>query len=315
MKTKNILTTAILAAAGLMLSSTTASAATYQQGDLVMGFRASGGTGASSVVQISLGDTATIFRDATSNILSLGSVGTLLSNTYGLGASNAVEWYERTDLFWGAAGSWSNANPVSNLQNGDPELTNYATKARNTIGANEFAKNSTLNTPSNTTTMVSIATATTSLTGSMSGQTVGTASVFTTATPNTWEDFNPVIAPVTAFGGWTGGIQQAFSVGNRGTYVTTGTPIVAEGALDLFRTTAVENDLLGSGQYDAISGATAAAARVPEFQGILLIDQTGNISFDVAPVPEPATGIFVGLTGLVAAVSRRRRGRSTPSVA
>jgi PEP-CTERM motif len=305
-KNLKLLSLAALAMGGLGATQAMA----FTQGDLIMGFRATGGIGASTVIQIDLGDTATVFRDATVNINSLANIGTLLDNTYGIGAGGLIQWYERTDLLFGAAGSWSNSNPPSNLQNGDPDLTNYATKARNTIGANEFAKNSTLNTPNNTTTEVSIATDTTGLGNSMAGQSVGVAVALATSVANTWEDFNLMPSPPAqgnAFTGWTGGIQQAFSVGNRGTYVTTGTPIIAEGALDLFRSTASANDALGSGQYDAISGTTAAQARVPEFQGILLIDQAGNISFDVAPVPEPTSAMLLGMTGLLGALARRRR--------
>jgi MYXO-CTERM domain-containing protein len=297
MKTNNILTTAILAAAGLALSSASARASTFQNGDLIMGFMASGGTGATTTVQIDLGDTAFIFRDATGPILNLASLGSILDSTYGLGAGNAVAWYERTDLRFGAIGTWGTGNPPSQLQHGDGDLTTYATKSRTSVGANEFAKNSTGQTFGNNASMTTAANNVQSFGSSMAGKTVGTAyALDNSAAGTTFEDFSPTSG--NAFGGQYSIITQAFSVGTRGLYL--GGTLTAEGALDLFRTA---SDPTGQpGEY-----ASSAAVRAPEFQGTLLIDSSGNLSFDVSPVPEPATGMFVGLTGLAALVMRRRR--------
>jgi hypothetical protein len=297
MKTNSILTTAILAAAGLVLSSTAASAATFQNGDLIMGFTASGGIGATTTVQIALGDTAFVFRDATGPIINFANVGSLLDSTYGLGAGNAVAWYERTDLRFGAVGTWSAGNPPTTLRHGDGDLTTYATKSRTAVGANEFAKNTTGQTFANDSVMTTAANSVLGFASSMAGKTVGTAyALDNSAASTTWEDYNPTAG--NAFAGTYASLQQSFSVGNRGLYL--GGTLAAEGALDLFRTSASSTGL--AGEY-----ASSAATRAPEFQGILLIDNSGNLSFDVAAVPEPATGLLVGLTGLAALVMRRRR--------
>ena len=78
----------------------------FTPGDLVLGFRATGGVGSGTVIEAALGDTATVFRDATTNLLNIVNIGSLLDSTYGIGAGNAIAWYERTDLLFGAAGVW-----------------------------------------------------------------------------------------------------------------------------------------------------------------------------------------------------------------
>jgi hypothetical protein len=301
MKTKNILTTAILAAAGLALStSAQAQNPGFANGDLIMAFRAVNGTGNDRTVMVSLGNTATMFRDNNVNNISLNNitnVNSILTTEFG------AAWYDNTNLFWGAAGSWSNANPPSILLNGDPEQTIYMSKARTLTVTNENLASSTLNTPSSGahgTAATQIGTLNNTFEAQASGQAMVLNSV-----AGTWDEYNVTnsgtFVQSTAFNAYTGGIQQRFTTGSYGTFSNG----AVEGALDIYRAQAV-NDI--SGQFGEVG-----AIRTPQFQGFLTIDQAGNVDFIVAPVPEPTTGVYVGLTALVAAMARRRR--STASVA
>ena len=74
MNPKHILTKAILAAAGVALSSSAAMAVNpnFVAGDLVVFFQQRGGT---NTIMLDVGQ-ATLFRDATSNILNIANIGT-----------------------------------------------------------------------------------------------------------------------------------------------------------------------------------------------------------------------------------------------
>ena len=272
----------------------------FTPGDLILGFRATGGVGSSTVIEAALGNTATVFRDATTNLVNIVNIGTLLDNTYGIGAGNAIAWFERTDLLFGAAGVWSNSNPVSELQNGDPEQTIYATKARALVGGNEFAKNSTFTTISSGTNLTAAANNMVGMNQAVETTSSTAVTAFATSQANTWEDFNPMSGSTqqAAFGGAiSGGVQQFFKVGDYGTYQVG----IAEGALDLYRAGVANNTL--SGQY-----TSTALTRAGEFQGTIVIDNTGSVSFNVttAPVPEPTSAVLLG-SGLLGLIVRRRR--------
>ena len=98
MSPKNILTKAILAVAGIALSSSAAMAVNpnFVAGDLVVFFQQRGGT---NTIMLDLG-AATTFRDATANVLNIANLGTELADgTNGFGSG----WANDTSLFWGAA--------------------------------------------------------------------------------------------------------------------------------------------------------------------------------------------------------------------
>ena len=118
MKLTSRLATMFVASASLLAVSS-AGAASYSAGDLLLGFRATGGTGQTTDYIINLGSSTTI-RDASIGT-SLGDYGTDLTATYGSG------WASRSDLFWGLATIREQDNPfTSNVVNGDPEGTLYA---------------------------------------------------------------------------------------------------------------------------------------------------------------------------------------------
>jgi len=118
MKLKSKFATLLVASASLLAVSS-ASAATYVAGDLLLGFRATGGTGQTTDYIINLGSSTTI-RDASAG-LTLGTYGTDLVATYGAG------WATRSDLYWGLITERQQYSTFGNsLVNGDPGGTLYA---------------------------------------------------------------------------------------------------------------------------------------------------------------------------------------------
>jgi len=118
MKLKSKFATLLVASASLLAVSS-ASAATYVAGDLLLGFRATAGQGLTTDYIINLGSSTTI-RDASSGT-SLGTYGTDLVATYGAG------WATRSDLYWGlitVRALYSESFPA--VVNGDPKGTLYA---------------------------------------------------------------------------------------------------------------------------------------------------------------------------------------------
>ena len=296
-RSKNIAALALaVSVSAIAVTSASAQNPFFQSGDLIMGFQLKQGNGSDRVVMLNLGDTATIFRDATGSINNVANVGALLDQTFGLAAGNSVPWYENTNLFFGAAGAWSNANPPDALQNGDPQQTVYMSKSRTAVG-NELVKNSTLVTPSSSN-QIFASNNIVSLNGAFESQLLTPQGSLATSLANTWEDFTPTSttgAQSTAFTAFTGGIQQKFLAGSYGTFSNG----AVEGALDLYRGQAV-NDIAGQAKE-------GGAIRVPQFQGILTIDQAGEVDFVVAAVPEPSSALLIGAASLIGVASRRRR--------
>lgn len=281
-----LLSLAALALSGLAVASATAQNNSFQNGDLILGFQSKGGTGSDQTVLINLGNTATVFRDATVTLDNITNINTILTTTFGAG------WFDNTNLYFGAAGVWSNIAEGS-LQNGDPEQTIYMSKARTAVG-NEAIKNSTLVTPS-ASNQTAASNNIMALNGAFEIQPTAAQVTIPTANANTWEDFNAVsgsFVQATAFTAFTGGVQQRFGAGSFGTFSNG----AVEGALDLYR---------GQGQ-NAVPGQSGegGALRVPQFEGILTVDQAGNVDFLV--VPEPSSAILLGVAVLGLAARRRR---------
>ncbi len=115
----NFKTLALLALAGMAFN---ASAATtvYKDGDILLGFHASGGIGASSELVVNLGNNNNYVGQSSGFVLSaLGSIGTDLTNTYG------ASWNTRADLSWGIVGVDDSVTDIF----GSRAETTYGTKA------------------------------------------------------------------------------------------------------------------------------------------------------------------------------------------
>jgi hypothetical protein len=269
----------------------------FANGDLILGFQSKGGTGADKNVLVNLGNTATVFRNANTNSINLDNivnVNSILTSTFGAG------WFDNTNILWGAAGVWANVIE-GNLQNGDPEQSIYISKTRTAIGLDETIKNSTINTPT-ATNHTNGANNIIALNGAFETQTLLDQVALDNTTANTWEDFNVTsvgFVQSTAFGAYTGGIQQRFGAGTYGVSNATGSPVTIEGALDLYRAQSQNNV---SGQFDE-----GGPLRVPQFQGILTIDNAGNVDFITTVVPEPSSALLLGVASVLGLGIRRRR--------
>ena len=120
MRISNLLRPALLALVGAALSPQAHAANPYTPGDLFLGFRASGGQGATQDYLVNIGPASNYTAPGSSFTLpSIGSVGADLTSIFG---SN---WRTRTDLFWSISGGSLGADPVNTL---------YATRARTAAG-------------------------------------------------------------------------------------------------------------------------------------------------------------------------------------
>ncbi len=266
-QTKHFLT--MLVVAGISVAAFPAKAATITTGDILLGFRATGGTGASSNLIVNLGQADTIFRDATSSIASVADIGSLLTSTFG------SDWNTRSDLFWGAV---ANANSASGdpAIDGDPGATNYFTKSQTTL--NPGVKTSTAANINSSTSRVSISNNIQSLNDKFSAST-GTDSVVIASTGGTtWS------SSITASNFGVGSSIEASNVNG----------IDATG-LDLYR-------ILDS-NTDANPSQTVG---VPNWEGTFTISSAGVVGFSVNAVPEPSRAVLAAL-GLGGLLLRRRR--------
>ena len=299
--TKNILSTAILAAAGMALSASSAMAQNpnYAPGDIVLFFQQFGG---SNTVALNVG-AATTFRDTTSNILNIANIGAQLSNgTTGFGAS----WYDSTSLWWGAAGVFNNSTSSSTVTNGDPGRTLYVSRNRNLVGTEGTASSTPWSVGSNSD-MTTVANGIIGQNNRMETQSVTAILVEPTSTSNIDQQnlFNISGTPTNSFSVLaSGGVQGDFGAGSFGSFGG----VTAEGALDLYRILAVS------------PGGTVepGTVRTGQFQGTFVIEQDGDVSYivtDVVPVPEPATMIAGLALGAVATLTRRRRRGQTAATA
>ena len=296
--TKNILSTAILAAAGMALSASSAMAQNpnYAPGDIVLFFQQSGGT---NTVALNVG-AATTFRDTTSNILNIANIGSQLSNgATGFGAS----WYDLTNLWWGASGVRSNSTSTTTVTNGDGGRTLYVSRDRTAVGT-EGVSSSTAWSVGGDGAMTTAANNIISLVNRMETTSVTTTLVEGTASSNIDGQnlFNILGTPTTSFGTFTsGGVQGDFGAGSFGSLAG----ITAEGALDIYRILAVS------------PGGTVepGTVRAGQFQGTFVIEQDGDVSYIVTPVPEPATMVAGFALGAVATLTRRRRRGQTAATA
>jgi len=107
-----------LASVALLTPSVRAGIVSAQQGDLILGFRATGGAGAGVNLEVDLGSISNFYNGANSGLTLSNLVAQDLIDTYG------ANWGSRTDLFWGAAATDGNA--VAD-PNGKPASTLWAT--------------------------------------------------------------------------------------------------------------------------------------------------------------------------------------------
>ncbi len=268
-KTKQFLT--MLAMVGISAAAFPAKAATVATGDLLLYFRASAGTGASTTVMANLGSAPTLFRDATGDISSVVDLGTLLTSTYG------ASWNTRADVYWGI-GAANSATDAPGLSGGDPYRTSYLSVAAGDAAPAVVSSAATGLASS----LVSLRTRMRNETGTTTVAGAGPVALATSLS-NTWEDFN---TGTNSFGlGYS--VEQNFDGASN---------------LDLYR-------LLATGS-NATSPVPTSGNSVASLLGTFSINSAGVVSFDnVAAVPEPSRTVFAAL-GLGALLLRRRRSRA-----
>lgn len=299
MKIKNKLA-AMLVASGSFFAASSAQAASYAAGDLMLYFFQEGGT---QTVYVNLGQAYT-YRGATagpqeaidSPNLSLAAKGeaspmnlnTTLTTAFG---SN---WATQTNLYAGLAGVFSASTGTTVQQNGDPNRTLYFSMGNNlvdVVGNRTFASSTGMTNAANG--IIGMGTAFT-----------GTDSILISPVENSRiDDQNPFFAPGilgTAFnGGFAGGVAQAGTSGTLGRF---GNVNNVEFALDLHRILATTSPTGTINGLDA--EGNPVAVRNSMYEGTFTISSNGTVGFSA--VPEPSSVMLLGL-GAGALVFRRRR--------
>ena len=124
-----LLKTTLLALGGTVLiaaSSMAQSSVTYAQGDFLLGFRATGGTGSGSDVLVDLGPGTSFLSSATPVTFDVSNLLGSLNNTYGSG------WTNRSDVFWSV--SAADASSSSTVYITVPEATGTDATPWNGLG-------------------------------------------------------------------------------------------------------------------------------------------------------------------------------------
>ena len=277
----------------------------YAPGDLVLGFQQEGG---SNTVYVRLGNAALDFRGAATgpgadDRVNIRNISAELTSAFGAG------WADATNIYAGLSGVWGTSGGLSRaLQDGDPHRTLYVSKPRSPLGAPGSASSQgfvefgdlAMSTGANAMTDQNVIFDTT-YEGPVAVSPIGTSRI---------DDNNPFLAPGlqgTGYGIFEAGVQQEGSVGSLGAF---GVVTNVEFALDLYRIQAKNNI---SGQVGNGEGL-----REPTFEGTVVVDRSGNVSFlskpgaAVAPTIDSASPLPNGTVGVVYNQSLAASGGVTP---
>jgi hypothetical protein len=294
---KSMVLTCAVALGAILATGATAHAQNpnHTPGDLVLFFQNPGGaTGADQQVYASLGNTATVFRQAytdQTNLINIINIGTLMGNTFG------ASWASETTLYGGLGGVWGTSGSLSSaLQNGDPNRTIYTSQARNATGTvgDQGTVGYTLGTDG---VMSTLANSITTQNGLFENSTMLQADAIA-ITPAQLTANVPGQNPV---GGnsWNNGIpapgvQQQGSGGNFGTF---GPVANVEFMWDIYRIEAKQGI---TGQF-----ASGVGLRESLYLGTMTLDSSGNVSF--VTIPEPSTVALAGIGAVALGMFIRRR--------
>ena len=281
MKTKSKFVLAIAMGSALAASSAFGANFAFTNGDLILGFQASAGTGSTQNVFFNLGSGVNA-RDGVGAGTVKGNIGTTLTGVFG------ANWYTRSDVWFGVLGNL-NGNPNSGIGNrpavnGDPSRTFYLSRAATTAGSASLIAAGTFsssNLGSAGTTLGGMEAFLPNLTAQADGSAILDQSTSPTEWNNSWTQWNPIVsgaqgASLTIF---TGGVQQSFGQAGSETFI------------DLQRVLSTNT---GASPTGTVGGGTYVTS--------YSIDNTGAITM----VPEPSSTLLVGVAGLGLALRRRR---------
>ena len=285
-KTKHLLTALVVA--GISAVAFPANAATIVNGDLLLGFRVTGGVGVGTDLIVNVGPTgvaggnATVYRDANASIPSVVDLGTELTAIYGAG------WADRGDLSWGVIGARnSTSTGGGNLSNGNvPGRSPFIGIAQST------------STPGVQSSSAPIIDSTTNR-AATSGQIIGINTKFDSGTDTGVSSAEAIYLASNTIGGYTE--QQASFFGLPGGTETSNASGIDNTGLDLYWILNSNSGALDNGL------AVTSDVGTGVYQGSFQINSSGVVSFNAAaPIPEPSRALLGGL-GLVALIFRRRR--------
>ena len=309
-KFKSKLRALVLAAGSLAISATAVHAQNnpnYAAGDLVLFFQQEGG---SQTVYANLGNTATTFRGAAAgvdvaNSFNFLNINSTLVSAFGSG------WATDTSIYAGLAGVWGISGTNSGLTNGDPHRTLYVSAARSALGT-IGAANSSAPIAAGNTAMSTAATAMNSQ-NNILDTTYNTAVAQSPTSTSGIDEANPFLSTGIqgpAFGAFDGGVQQRGTGSTIGSYDSAGNAVFA---LDLYRVLARATGGSGTGQT-FVTGQVDGPLRSGSFEGTVVLNTSGDISFVTAAVPEPSTYALMGVGAVFAGVFylRRRKAKVNP---
>ena len=281
--------------AGILVAASSVNAASIVNGDLLLGFRVTGGTGAGTDLIVRAGPSGTAgignavtFRDASANIATVVDVGAELAAIYGAG------WATRADLSWGVVGVRSASST------GGGSAANGFTPGRSPfIGIAQSSSNPA--TQSSTAPDLSSAAG---LRTNLSNAINGINTSFGTTADTGISSAEAIYLSSSLGAGWSDRQSTFFTLAG-GTEVSNAQGIDNTG-LDLYWITNSN-----SGAQDNGAAVTSTVGQ-GIYQGSFQISSAGVVSFNVTAVPEPSRALLAGL-GLAGIAFRRRR--STKKIA
>lgn len=264
---------------------------TYNPGDLLLGFRVNSGQGSDFNLVVNLG-AASMYRDATSNLINIANIGDLLSPVYG------ASWYDVEGLTMGlmAASNGQASNNSGLVGVGeDPNSTIYISARRTGVGTPGSAASTR---PGNSISLNGAvqpaAASITAVGNTFDANDAAGSALLGSATTNGWGSFTTG-SNANDLGIFN--IERFFTTGSAGTFGEAG---AVENFLDLYRVP------------EYVGGNAPGEDGRGQFLGTFTINSLGEISFITgnAVVPEPSTFGLVALGFAAAAAYRRRMSKS-----
>lgn len=286
----------VLLWAGLLASPAKAANTAFAPGDLVLFLQERTG---SNTMYVNLGNAATLYtRGQTGvngpSVFNITNIGSQLESAFG------PSWASNTEIYVGMAAVWGTSATSASLQDGDPHRTLYVSQSRASVGATGVAVSAApiLNTNGGMTTGASgITSMWLPFENLYEGAVVVSPKTDSTIdNQNSFTVVGPTVLQDPAFGVFNGGVQQRGGADEFGDFEWQEN---VEFALDLYRVQARNN----------IAGQTGfgETLRQGTFEGTVVINSSGSVSFLTSQIPEASTSMLALLSGVVAIAHRRRK--------